>query len=96
MSASEFAGVVGYNELLETEQAIIEILAVSGELPRTDVSELFGSQTEYSPQTATSAGHRLQEKGLIESRPNPANPVEHIWSLSAAAKEWVRTERDAE
>lgn len=89
MSASENTRL-DHPDLLKSERAIVEILADEGDLPRSEIAEYFAARTDYSAETATSAGHRVKEMGLLESRPNPRNPVEHIWSLTDEGRQWVR------
>lgn len=69
-------------ELPETEQEILHILHDEGELPRTAIAERFDEQTRWAPTTVSSAGPRLQDRGLVLSKPNPAFPIEHIYALT--------------
>jgi hypothetical protein len=95
--ASQTAGVkavlekrVG-DEVLETEKAILEILAAArGELPYKQVEELFDERTEFAKRTASSAGRRLRERGWIESEPNPENGQSTLWSLTETSRAWLR------
>lgn len=78
-----------FADLPGAEQAILEILAASGPLARTTITDAF-ADTEFSPKTVGSAGPRLQKRGLVATRPNPANPVEHIYALTERGQQKVR------
>lgn len=84
-----------FADLPKTEQTILETLAASGPLARTAIADVFAEDTEWSPQTVGSAGPRLQDRGLVETRPNPAYPVEHIYELTERGQAWVRNGGDA-
>ena len=59
------------------QQAVLEVLEDGSEL----TSRQVGERINRSPQSAAGALHRLWERGVVDRRINPRNPIGYLYRI---------------